>query len=98
MPEYELCWQSCLAAGAGVGRMLMNYGFAFSVEYGPWRSEGARPVVVLTWQGQPKLHDAAAYAQALRPGQILRVAADSHELLAGLEAWCGHHSLRIVTT
>jgi hypothetical protein len=76
----------------------MNYGFAFSVDYGPRRLEEARPVVVLIWQGESKPQDASAYAQALQPGQILRVAADSHGLLAGLEAWCGNHGLRVVTT
>jgi hypothetical protein len=78
--------------------MLMKYGFIESVDYAAWRPERPRPTIVVMWQGQPKLHDAATYAQALLPDQILRVVADSEELLAVLQGWCSDHGLRVVDT
>jgi hypothetical protein len=72
--------------------------FIHSVDGAAWRLERARPTIVLIWQGQPTLQDAATYAQALLPGQILRVVADSWELLAGLERWCEDQGLSVVGT
>jgi hypothetical protein len=74
------------------------FGFIHSVDYAASRPERPQPTIVVIWQGQPNLQDAATYAQALLPGQILRVVADSWGLLAGLEGWCDDQGLRVVDT
>ena len=56
----------------------------------------AKPAAVLIWQGAPKLSDLAIFAQALLPGQTLRVVGDSPLLLSALEPVCANHRLIIV--
>jgi hypothetical protein len=43
--------------------MLMVFGFIQSVDSAAWRLERPRPTIVVIWQGQPNLQDAATYAR-----------------------------------
>lgn len=74
------------------------YGFFETVSYEAWRSERERPAIVVIWHGRPKLSDVAILAQALLPGQVLRVAADARWMLEGLEVTREMQDLNLVGT
>lgn len=63
-----------------------------------WHPGGARLAAVLVWQGASKLRDVAIFAQALLPGQTLRVVGDSRLLLSALAPVCANHGLMVGNT
>lgn len=72
--------------------------FIQSAHVAAWHLGEATPAAVLIWQGTPKLSDLAIFAQALLPGQTLRVVGDSPLLLSALEPVCANQGLMIVDT
>ena len=74
------------------------FAFIQTAQTAAWHPGEAKPAVVLVWQGAPKLSDVAIFAQAVLPGQALRVVGDSRHLLSALEPVCASHGLRMVHT
>ncbi len=69
--------------------------FIETADTAAWRPGEAKPLAVLIMMGAPKLKDVAIFAQALRPGQTLRVVGDDLEMRAALEPFCAAHGLAI---
>ena len=74
--------------------MYMN-AFVQSAHSEAWRAGDVKPTVVVYMPGRPKLRDVAIFAQALLPGQILRVVGTSRQIQTALEPFCAAHKLTI---
>src|SRR6478736_3999002 len=69
-----------------------------TVDPDPWRIGESAPTVLLVWRSETKLRDALTYAQALLPGQTLRIVSDRRLSARELSAVCAGNQLVVTAT
>lgn len=69
-----------------------------TVDPDPWRRGESVPTILLVWRTETKLQDALTYAQALLPGQTLRIVSDRRLSAREVSAVCAGDQLVVTAT
>lgn len=69
-----------------------------TADRGAWRAGDQLPTVVLVWRREMKIKDAKIFAQALKPGELIRIVSDRPMSEQEIDAVCANSDLLLAGT